>query len=151
MIKDNIKNSKLYYNLSENIQKGLKWLEETDLINIKNGKYEIDDNKVFANVQEYKTKQNAKYEAHHKYIDIQYIVKGEELIGVTTHENCIITDKYNSETDLEFMDININDEYITLKEQEFLILYPHDVHKPSINPYFGQNNVKKVVVKALIN
>ena len=68
MIKDLLKNSKNYYNLSENLKIGLEWLENNDLKNIKDGKYIINNN-VYAGVQTYITKDEAKYESHKKYID----------------------------------------------------------------------------------
>lgn len=148
MIKDLLKNSKTYSNLSENLKIGLEWLEKIDLKNIQDGKYVINDN-VYANVQTYTTKDNAKYESHKKYIDIQYIVEGEELVGVTDLSNCRSCIEYDKDKDLEFYDITCEEELIQLKEGQFLILYPHDVHKPSIKK--GINSiVKKIVVKVAV-
>ena len=38
---------------------------------------------MIANVQEYETKETSLFEAHEKYIDVQYIVSGEEVVEVT--------------------------------------------------------------------
>ena len=83
-----LKNAKTYYNLSKNIRIGLEWLEKTDLKNLEDGKYEIENETVYASVQTYITKDDAKYEAHKKYIDIQYMINGAEKIGVTDLSNC---------------------------------------------------------------
>ena len=149
MIKDRLINAKTYYNLSNNMQKGLVWLENTDLKNIEDGKYEIDGEDVYASVQTYETKENAKYESHWKYIDIQYMIKGKEKIGVTDLNNCTTCIEYDSERDLEFYDINCKEEYLNLKENDFLIFYPQDAHKPSIS-IETSSTVKKVVVKVAI-
>ena len=149
MIKDTLNNSKIYYSLSENIKKGLMWLEANDLIEIDDGKYLIDGNNVYASVQTYETKEDAKYESHRKYIDIQYMITGEEKIGVTDLSNCKSCIEYDSERDLEFYDIDCEDEYIALDKGQFLILFPHDAHKPSISKN-KKNTVKKVVVKVAI-
>ena len=61
MIKDRLTNAKVYYNLSDNMQKGLAWLEKTNLNSIENGKYEIDGDKVYASVQTYETKERIKF------------------------------------------------------------------------------------------
>lgn len=149
MIKDKLQNAKNYYNLSESLKKGLQWLEATDLNEIADGKYTIEGELVYASVQTYETKLEAKYESHRKYIDIQYLIKGSEKIGVTDLANCITCIEYDSERDLEFYDINHSDEYIELSEGSFAIFYPHDVHKPSI-AIKTPTTVKKVVVKVAV-
>ncbi len=149
MIKDKLKNAQLYYPLSENLKKGFEWLKSQDLTNIESKKYVIDGDDVWANVQEYETKENAKYETHRNYIDIQYMIKGKEFVGVTDKSNCTTCEEYNSETDLEFMDINTQEDYQVLNEGDFLVFYPTDAHKPSINPN-EKLKVKKVIVKVAV-
>ena len=149
MIKDKIVNAKTYYPLSENIKKGFEWLNSTDLDNIPDGKYYIDGDNLYANVQTYETKEDADYEAHRKYIDIQYVIRGKEYIGVTDINNCKTCKIYDLEKDIEFFKCDNEPPYQLLGESEFILLYPHDAHKPSINPKVKQT-VKKVVVKVLI-
>ena len=149
MIKDTLKNSKIYYNLSDNLKKGFEWLVKTDLKNISDGKYEIDGQKVYASVQTHETKLDAKYESHRNYIDIQYIISGNEKIGVTDLDNCSTCTAYDPERDLEFYDINSQEEYIELSQGQFAVFYPHDAHKPSI-AIMKPSIVKKVVVKIAI-
>ena len=50
MIKDNIKNAKEYYYLGENFQKGFEYLENTDILSLENGKYEIEGEDIFVSV-----------------------------------------------------------------------------------------------------
>lgn len=148
MIKDKLENAQLYYGLSKNLETGLKWLRNSDLTNLPDGRYEISD-RIYANIQTYETKEDALYEAHRNYIDIQYIVKGEEKIGVTNYSNCETATPYDKEKDIEFLN-NISDEqYLPLYAGEFMILYPHDAHKPSIS-LNKKSSVKKVVVKVKI-
>ena len=149
MIKDKLKNAKTYYNLSEYLKKGFNWLESTDLKTLPDGKYEIDGTKVYASVQTYETKTDAKYESHQNYIDIQYMIKGVEKIGVTDLSNCTTCIEYDSERDLEFYDINCQEEYVELPEGTFVVFYPQDAHKPSI-AFDKPSIVKKVVVKVAV-
>lgn len=146
MIKDKLQNASIYKNLSENLKKGFEWLENADLDTISDGKYEIDGEKVYASVQTYQTKIDAKYESHRNYIDIQYMINGLEKIGVTDLSNCKTCVPYDAERDLEFYDINCNEEYLELPTGSFVVFYPHDAHKPSIAVETPQS-VKKVVVK----
>lgn len=130
---------------------GLKYLQDTDFSKTENGKYEILEDKVFAIVQEYTSKPitECKFEAHKKYIDIQYIVKGEEKIGVSDLSDFKELTPYNEEKDIIFLSSDKKAEFIKLQEKEFMILTPEDAHMPSIAE--GKPNyVKKVVVKVHI-
>ena len=145
MIKDSINNAKTYYNISENLKTGFEWIKNNDLKNMADGRYEISDG-IYANVQSYLTKDDAPYEAHRKYIDIQYMIKGEELSGITDYSNCSVTEEYNKENDIEFLKNNEKEEFYKLKENEFFVFFPQDSHKPALKT--GKNEkVKKVIVK----
>ena len=111
------------------------------------GKYDL-ENGVYVSVQEYTTKarSEAKYEAHKKFIDIQMILSGKELIAVSPIKKMTISDEYNEEKD--FMLFHHNDEstdYV-LEAGEFLILYPQDVHMPGVCVN-EKSPVRKIVVK----
>lgn len=147
MIKDNIKNSDTYNNISENIKKGFEWLKSHNLVHMEDGKYEIND-KMYVNLQSYETKSDAKFEAHRDYIDIQYMVIGSERCGVTHYNNCVTETEYDADRDIEFLSSD-NGEYFTLNEGEFFIFFPQDAHKPALCTT-QKNNVKKAVVKVHI-
>lgn len=147
MIKDKLENAKTYYGISENLKKGFEWLKSQDLKNINEGKYLISGEDIYANVQEYETKSDSKYEAHRKYADIQYIVKGRELVGVCDINDCKSITPYDSDSDVEFLECGCEENWQKLNEGEFLVLFPHDAHKPCINPSETKTSVKKIVVK----
>lgn len=147
MIKDRLENAELYYNLSDRIKEGFLWLKKQDFDNLKTGRYYINSDEIYANVDEYETKQDADYEAHRKYIDIQFMINGEEYIAVTDISNCVQSIDYNEEKDIAFY--KADNSFQTLKSGEFLILYPHDAHKPCIS-INNARHCKKVVVKILI-
>jgi YhcH/YjgK/YiaL family protein len=150
MIKDILKNADTYYSLSTNLKLGFEWLKNQDLASLKPDKYYIKGDEVFANLQEYKTKDDAKYETHRKYIDIQYMIKGIELVGVQEKADCETCVEYDAATDLEFMNCLKPEFYEELREGEFLVFYPQDAHKPSIK--LKENDfVKKVIVKVAID
>ncbi len=149
MIKDKLVNAETYYGISDRLKQGFEWLKNTDLENLADGRYYIDGEKLFANVQSYETKDEAPYEAHRKYADIQYMVKGVEKVGVTHYSNCSTETEYNEEKDIEFLECNICDFHEVLEEGDFLVFYPQDAHQPSLNPD-KKLNVKKVIVKVEI-
>lgn len=152
MIKDNLQHISYYNYLTKELQLSLKYLKDTDFSAMENGRYEVIEGKVFALVQDYTSKPESegKFEAHKKYIDIQFIVKGEEKIGKGILEDFEETTPYDEEKDIVFLapkeDAKI--EFIKLKEDEFAIFTPNDVHMPALaidEPAY----VKKVVVKVL--
>ena len=83
MIVDKTDNLKQYTHLGSKFQKAFTFITDPELMLLDNGKYEIDGDNVYALVSEYKTKNeiDGKFEAHKKYIDIQFVAKGTELIG----------------------------------------------------------------------
>lgn len=153
MIKDNIKNANLYYGLSNFVELGLKYLEETDFSSVENGKYEILSDKVYAIVQDYssKLKSEAKFEAHRKYIDIQYVIKGEELMGVANTDDFTEAVAYDGEKDIVFLEpkSDCSQDFVKVSEKEFVIFTPNDAHMPSI-AVCKPDYVKKVVVKVQV-
>ncbi len=111
------------------------------------GKYEL-GNGIYANIQEYTTKarRETKYESHKKYIDVQFILQGKELIAVAPIEKMKICEEYNEEKDVMFFFPNDECKDFVLESGDFLILYPNDVHMPCVCVN-EESYVRKVVVK----
>ena len=145
MIKDTLTRAEAYYKISQNLKKGFEWIKKNDLKKLADGRYEIDD-KIYANVQTYLTKDDAPYEAHREYIDIQYMIVGEELSGVTDYSNCSTTEEYNKEKDIEFLSCNLPEQFYKIQKGEFFVFFPHDAHKPALK-VSENKSVKKVIVK----
>ena len=111
------------------------------------GKYELEGG-AYVSVQEYTTKarSEAKYEAHKKFIDIQLILSGRELIAVTPIEKMKIKDEYNEAKDVMFFQHNDECTDYVLEAGDFLILYPQDVNMPGVCVN-ERSLVRKIVVK----
>lgn len=146
MIFDQLKNSHLYYPLGERLTKALQYLSQTDFTNVEPGTYEIDGENIFAIVQLYNTKplSSAKWEAHKKYIDIQYIVSGKEKMGFTDSKRVIVLQEYHAGNDLTLYKGEGN--YLIADEGQFAIFFPTDIHIPQLALNIPRE-VKKVVVK----
>jgi len=149
MVIDKLSNAGLYYGLSKRIEKALKYVKETDLENIEIGKYEIDGENIFAIVSEYETKDltQGKWEAHRKYIDIQFVISGKEKIGYAAINEMELDTQYNQEKDVLFL--NGTGDYLSVNQGTFAIFEPDDVHMPGIIAEI-QQYVKKLVVKILV-
>ena len=146
MIVDKIENSHLYKGLSKRIEKTFEYIKATDLKNIKPGKYEIDGENIFALISEYKTKpeQEGKLEAHRKYIDVQYVIEGEELMGYTPLSNQKVLEPYKEENDIVFFAGEKS--FTKVSTGMFAIFFPEDVHMPGIMTKESLP-VKKLVIK----
>lgn len=146
MIIDKLKNAKSYYSLGEKFKLAFEYLEKTDLLSLKNGKYEISGDDIFVSVQDYITKpfQEGQWEAHKKYADIQFIIKGSEKLGYTDVETLIPQTEYDTEKDIVFL--CGEGQFTQASSGDFLIFFPQDAHMPCINAEKA-NYVKKAVVK----
>ncbi|MBK7630491.1 MAG: YhcH/YjgK/YiaL family protein [Ignavibacteriales bacterium] len=149
MIIDKLSNSNLYSGLGERISKAFTYLKETDFIKMELGKYEIEGDNVFALVNEYTTKDEneGKLEAHKKYIDVQFVAKGSELMGYAPLENQKVIDEYNEQNDITFF--SGDKSFTQVNEGMFAIFFPTDVHLPGIKVN-ESSYVKKIVIKVKV-
>lgn len=148
MVIDKIENYRLYSKLTKRMTKGFEFITDTDLIALESGKYQIDNDDIFAIVQEYDTKeeQDCVLEGHHKYIDIQYVIKGVEIMGFTPLTDQISIEE-NLEKDYTFYEGDTS--MLRVEEGIFTLFFPEDLHKPGVKS--GKiSKVKKVVVKVKI-
>lgn len=147
MIYDKIDNIETYVGISSDIYLGLKWLRNVGS-NIANGVYEINP-RVKAVVSEYTTKENNDngYEAHRDYIDIQYLIRGIEMINSLPLEYLKVTKPYNKEIDAAFYEEEgAKPQELLLGKGYFAILFPQDGHMPQLCESKPEK-VKKVVIK----
>ncbi len=149
MILDKIENINLYKSLSIRLTKALDFICTTDFNSLTDGKIEIEQDNIFAFVSEYTTKSAAEseLEGHRKYIDIQYMIKGNEYIGYAPLAGQEPSVKYNSDDDISFFQGEAD--FIKLEKGSFMILFPTDLHQPCIM-IDAPSIVKKVVVKVRI-
>lgn len=149
MIIDKIENSGLYADLGKRIAKALKYINSTDFSVLGPGRYEIKNNKIFAIVNVYETKspEDCKLEAHRKYIDIQYIYSGAELIGVAPLSGQKPVEKYNKNSDCVFFKEETS--FIKMTAGMFAIFFPQDLHMPGVKAN-EKSKVKKIVIKVRV-
>lgn len=140
-----------YFKHKDRWEKAFHFLATTDLENVGLGRHELEGDSLFANIQEYTTKNevDTRFEAHRKYADIQYLISGVEKIGLTALEKTTITEPYNSENDIAFMTAGENN-YRLATPECFLVFFPDDAHRPCVK---ADENiaVRKVVMKVLID
>ena len=147
MIYDKIDNLGIYTGISEDIRLGLEWLRDVNP-DIEKGVYELSP-RVKAIVSEYTTKEVNEngYEAHRDYIDIQYLISGQEKICHLPLEYLKETKAFNKEIDAAFYEeANVQTQEIIIGNGYFAIFFPKEGHEPCLCDICPQK-VKKVVVK----
>ena len=151
MIYDHIDHADQYNLASVDLQKGFKYLRETDFASLEPGTYEVDGKNIFAIVVEYETGDDAskRFEAHEKYLDIQYVVSGEERCYVDQTANFEIEEDQRPDKDMIFLQDRKADS-VLLTPGMFAVLLPQDGHKPGcVGTSAGK--VKKVVLKMALS
>lgn len=146
MIVDRLEHADLYGGLAPRIVAALQWLRTTDLEALPAGKVTIDGEHLFAVVQEYQTKPREEgfWEAHRRYIDVQYVVHGHELMGYAPLRSLHVTQPYDPEK--EMLKAAGPGDFIGNPAGTVFILWPHDAHMPGIAEG-APVGVKKIVVK----
>ncbi len=150
MIYDKLDNIETYEGISPDILLGLKWLRDVNT-DIANGVFEINP-RVKAIVSEYTTKEvnECGYEAHRDYIDIQYLLKGEEKICCLPLEYLKETKAYDKEKDAAFYkEGDAKPIELLLGNGYFVILFLQDGHMPQLC-VDEPTMVKKVVIKVKV-
>lgn len=145
MIFDSLENHARYIKLSDNFAAAFKFLAENDLTSLPAGRMELDGSNLYAVVQEYMTRPLAqgKWEAHRKYIDIQYIASGEERMGFA-NLSTLRLGEYLPEQDFQALSGSAN--YVDVFSRSFTIFFPEDGHMPGLCIDVPKM-VKKVVLK----
>ena len=112
------------------------------------GRHDLDGDDCFALVQSYPTKPAAQatFEAHERYIDIQFIQAGQETLLWAPRATLQVTQPYNPEKDVTFYAMPTHTTPVNLSAGEFAIFFPEDGHAPGLE-YAGRTDVRKVVIK----
>ena len=147
MIFDKIQNIDNYKGLGR-VYDALLYLSEHNFNDAKAGTYKIDGDNIFYNVVDYTTDGSKNIaEIHKDYIDIQFLIKGEELMGIGSMESpkTLVEERPQNdiwlyECDLPKFPLNVN---------EFMVLFPSDLHAPGV----AKNEpckCRKIVVKVRV-
>ena len=156
MIVDLLSNARLYRGLPVRLVAALEFLEKTDLAALPIGKTVVDGEQLFALVHEYEPKpaSELKFEAHHRYWDVQYVVSGAERMGWNARSRMTLSEPHDSERDVAFF--HGIGSFFDVPAGTFAIFSPSDVHMPGVscepagaggNSPSASGLVRKVVVK----
>lgn len=149
MIFDSLNNHALYHGLHPRLAEAFAFVERAAREDLPAGRYEIDGDALYASVQEYTTKlpSEARFEAHRRYIDIQYIQVGAERMDLSYPEIAEIETPYTEEKDVAFFRDHTAPVQGIVHAGEFGLFFPTDVHKPGLCVDGPSAPVKKILIK----
>ncbi len=147
MIHDLMECAGLYVRSLEQLKKAIEFVRQVPA-DFAMGKLPIDGEAMFASVNTYTTKapEELSFEAHRKYIDVQIVLKGRERMDVTQRTDLPILQPYAENTDVMFYAPPANFTSLLLEPGQFVVLYPHDAHRPNVTADVP-TEVHKLVVK----
>jgi YhcH/YjgK/YiaL family protein len=149
MIIDNLHQASKYAAVHPLFAAALDYISKTDLGAIEVGKYDIAEGlKAIVSDKKGMTAEEscAKFECHNAHIDIQICIRGNETLGWKPRQQCQSErEPYNPEKDVQFY-TDAPDMFFQLRDGQFAIFFPEDVHAPMI----GEGEIKKMVIKVKI-
>jgi YhcH/YjgK/YiaL family protein len=136
-----------YYENKVVWDKAFAFLKATNLPNLPLGRIELGDN-LFATVSEYfpKDPDTTLFEAHQRYIDIQYVISGREIINIAPLESMTITVPFNAQNDIVFGTVP-KSSGLKASPDRFFIIFPAEAHRPGIMDGSNNSLIRKIVVK----
>ncbi len=150
MIADSLKNKETYRGLAPDLIAALDYCATVKAAGFEVKTVELDGRKVYAMHQAYTSEGDAghEYETHRRYIDVQYVLEGEETIRVADAALVKATKPYDGEKDFALFAAQEGTD-VRLRAGDFAVLYPHDAHMPKLAT--GKPvAVKKIVVKVAL-
>lgn len=150
MIADNIKNIDTYAKISplfaeaaalmKEIWQGDKELKEKTFV--------IPDKLAYFILapQNRKTVEVKRFEAHRKFIDVHFVLKGSERALIADPCDLTLTEEYIPERDIAFYTGEPAKD-ITLLPGDFYVTFPWDAHAPDRLSHPGDDGLTKAVIK----
>ena len=151
MVFDTLTHAASYQSLNSRFAMAFTFLRTVDGTQ-EPGRHELDGDRCFALVQSYDTKpqEKALFEAHRKYIDVQFVFSGQETILYAPLKSMQEeTMPYTEEKDAALWKLTPDATPLHLGSGDFVILWPQDAHAPCVE-WEKSQRVLKVVVKVAV-
>jgi biofilm protein TabA len=126
-----------------------EFLTTADLARLEPGRHDLDGDRLFVLINHAagRGEDAARLEAHRRYIDIQFTIDGDELIGWMPVPRCTApVGAFDEGKDIIFFDDRPST-FVAVPPGSFTIFYPHDAHAPLA----GSGAIKKAVVKVAVD
>ena len=155
MILDQLKNWRRYAALAE-LKPAFEFLERNAAKDLGTDRIEIAGTRLFALPQSYPPKavEGAKFEAHRRYADVQFIAAGAEMIGYAPTDALEVETPYDAGKDIAFYAQPACWTPLAVPEGFFGVFYPEDAHMPCCRldclAGHADETIRKIVVKVAL-
>ena len=124
----------LYEKLNEHFAESFEIIKKALVSIPETGRYEVGGNEFYYMSQEYLTKVpgEAQFEMHKKYIDIQVVLDGEEIIRFETPQKLAVTKEYDENKDCMLFAMNREFDSVRLRKGDITIIFPGEPQAPAI-------------------
>jgi biofilm protein TabA len=150
MIYDTLAHAASYAGLHADLDRGLRFLAGSARAGLADGRHEIDGDRLYAMVSSYATRrrEDSKFEAHRKYIDIQFLISGRELAFWAPLAGLKPSVEYSEQSDAVLFPHG-DGVPLLLGDSRFAVFFPQDAHMPCCL-IDRPETVRKIVVKVRI-
>jgi YhcH/YjgK/YiaL family protein len=146
MILDRIDNVRFYQNLSPNLKIALDYIKNLKVVDLKPGKINLANGvSVTSFIYMGKDISNVKFESHRTHLDLEYIVKGVELVQIAHPDLLRLKEAYDPSKDVKYYHDAETYNQFKLNEGYFVIYYPDDAHKVGLK--VNESEIYKVWVR----
>ncbi len=131
------------------VERALEFLRSHDFMSFTGGRYPIEGDLMYANVDIVNTRvyEKTKIEGHKDYMDVQFLVSGEEQMEVLVRQTHPEMVEAYDDKDCYFYDPTQGGTVkIDVRPGDYCIFYPGELHRTLIAPREVQQ-IRKVVVK----
>ena len=153
MIYNTLENSAGLAGLGPRFAQAFAWLRAANLAALEPGRHDIAGEDIYALLQHrpLKASDEAVWEAHRKYADIQLVIEGRERLGYALLDGA--PDGLYEEAK-DFLTLpDLAGQCLGLGPGEFAVFLPHDAHRPLLLPEGAAQGamVRKAVVKVRLD
>lgn len=136
--------------LRQKIDEAIEIIKNVKFDELELGRHDVNED-FYYNLQSYESKafETTRYEAHRKYVDVQFIVEGMERIDIAPVSALEVEEDYQEEREALFLKAPERAASIVLNAGGYVVLYPEDAHRPCIAAG-APGSVKKIVGKVRI-
>jgi len=150
MIYDRFENLNLYCQPGSRLHRALVYARDVART-ATDGRMDIDGDRLYASVASYETgsREERRFEAHRKYIDVQVLLEGEECIDVSLEKDLSTLEAYDEKKDVMFLKPPQHVASLPMRPGWFGVFYPHDIHRPGCH-LLEKRRVRKIVMKVAV-
>ncbi len=105
------------------------------------------DNRILVQQGSTKPAEGAQFEAHRNYLDIQYLVQGEEVMGWAPLDSLTPAGDYNEAKDKQMLTGHAD--FLTMGTGCCYVVFPEDGHMPGVH-LDQPNSYTKLVIKLAV-